>query len=141
MKKIILSSIAPLIVCLIISSIAGAATEQVETVGESAVSLADALPATTELTDTQRGQLGRLYGGKGKLLHENRNRSWNVDRPAETALAAFDRAIAYDEGPCVVVAEVVKEDNVFPMIPAGAPLDHMIIEAPKERLEKPSGST
>ena len=26
----------------------------------------------------------------------------------------------YDSGPCVIDAEVVKEDNVFPMIPAGA---------------------
>ena len=41
----------------------------------------------------------------------------------------------------LVVAEVVKEDNVFPMIPAGAPVSHMIIEPPKHRLEKPVGST
>ena len=39
------------------------------------------------------------------------------------------------------VAEVVKEDNVFPMIPAGASLSEMLIEKPKHRLEKPSGST
>ncbi|MDT8285012.1 MAG: hypothetical protein RQ767_05760, partial [Thermovirgaceae bacterium] len=42
------------------------------------------------------------------------------------------------EGPCVVVAEVVKEDNVFPMIPAGAPLSGMIIEKPKEQMAKPN---
>jgi acetolactate synthase-1/2/3 large subunit len=36
---------------------------------------------------------------------------------------------------------VVKEDNVFPMIPAGAPIANMIIEPPKHRLEKPHGST
>jgi acetolactate synthase-1/2/3 large subunit len=41
----------------------------------------------------------------------------------------------------VVVAEVVKEDNVFPMIPSGAPLSGMIIEKPKEKLAKPTGST
>ena len=41
----------------------------------------------------------------------------------------------------MVVAEVVKEDNVFPMIPAGASLSEMLIEKPKHRLEKPSGST
>ncbi len=41
----------------------------------------------------------------------------------------------------MVVAEVVKEDNVFPMIPAGAAVSEMIIEAPKHRLEKPTGST
>ena len=41
----------------------------------------------------------------------------------------------------MLVAEVAKEDNVFPMIPAGAPVSHMIIEPPKGRMEKPSGST
>ena len=51
------------------------------------------------------------------------------------------KAHAYDAGPCVVVAEVVKEDNVFPMIPAGAALSEMMIEKPKRRLEKPTGST
>ena len=40
-----------------------------------------------------------------------------------------------------MVAEVVKEDNVFPMIPAGAPISRMIIEKPKEKLAKPTGST
>jgi acetolactate synthase-1/2/3 large subunit len=45
------------------------------------------------------------------------------------------------KGPALVVAEVLKEDNVFPMIPAGAPVSHMIIDPPKHRLEKPSGST
>ena len=38
-------------------------------------------------------------------------------------------------------AEVVKEDNVFPMIPAGAAIKDMIIEKPKVKMEKPSGST
>jgi acetolactate synthase-1/2/3 large subunit len=51
------------------------------------------------------------------------------------------QAHAWDEGPCVVVAEVVKEDNVFPMIPAGAAVSEMLIEKPKRRLEKPTGST
>jgi len=41
----------------------------------------------------------------------------------------------------VIDAEVVKEDNVFPMIPAGAPYGDMIIEPPKTELEKPAGST
>ena len=45
--------------------------------------------------------------------------------PAARSLAAdVDRILAaahaYTDGPCVVAAEVVKEDNVFPMIPAGA---------------------
>ena len=42
-------------------------------------------------------------------------------------------ALAYEEGPCVVDAEVEKEDNVFPMIPAGAGMKDMILEPPKRR--------
>ncbi len=40
-------------------------------------------------------------------------------------------------------AEVVKGDNVFPMIPAGAAVADMIIEEPPsgKKLEKPVGST
>jgi acetolactate synthase-1/2/3 large subunit len=43
----------------------------------------------------------------------------------------------------VIHAEVVKEDNVFPMVPSGAPVEDMIIDAPKstKKLEKPKGST
>ena len=50
-------------------------------------------------------------------------------------------AQAYNDGPCLVEAVVEKEDNVFPMIPAGAPLRDMIIERPKHKLDKPTGST
>jgi acetolactate synthase-1/2/3 large subunit len=50
-------------------------------------------------------------------------------------------AMAIKDGPCVIDAEVVKEDNVFPMIPAGAPLSDIIIEPPREVLAKPTGST
>jgi acetolactate synthase-1/2/3 large subunit len=45
------------------------------------------------------------------------------------------------KGPVVVHAEVIKEDNVFPMVPAGKSAYHMIIEAPAAKLEKPTGST
>ena len=41
----------------------------------------------------------------------------------------------------MVVADVVQEDNVFPMIPAGAAVSGMILEKPKEPMEKPVGST
>ncbi len=51
------------------------------------------------------------------------------------------RAMEYHDGPCVIDAEVEKTDNVFPMIPAGRPLEDMLIEAPKRRQEKPPGST
>ena len=37
--------------------------------------------------------------------------------------------------------EVIKQDNVFPMIPAGGTTSDMILEAPKHKMEKPKGST
>lgn len=51
------------------------------------------------------------------------------------------RALAYNDGPVVIDAHVEKEDNVFPMVPAGHPLEDMLIEPPKRKLEKPKGST
>lgn len=46
------------------------------------------------------------------------------------------------KGPVVIHAEVIKEDNVFPMIPAGKSAYEMIIDRPKDvKLEKPTGST
>jgi acetolactate synthase-1/2/3 large subunit len=75
-------------------------------------------------------KLAQAYGAKGLRIR----RPADVDR-------VLAEAHAWDKGPCVVVAEVVKEDNVFPMIPAGASLSEMLIEKPKHRLEKPTGST
>jgi acetolactate synthase-1/2/3 large subunit len=75
-------------------------------------------------------KLAEAYGIKGLRI----KRAADVDR-------ILKKAIEYNDGPCVVEAEVVKEDNVFPMIPAGAPLRNMIIERPKTKLEKPTGST
>ena len=63
-----------------------------------------------------------------------------ISRPGDID-RKLKEARAHKEGPVLVVAEVVKEDNVFPMIPAGAAIANMIIEPPKHRLEKPSGST
>jgi acetolactate synthase-1/2/3 large subunit len=75
-------------------------------------------------------KLAEAYGVKG----------FRIKRPADVD-RILQKAHDYDEGPCVVVAEVVKEDNVFPMIPAGAAVRDMIIEPPKTKLEKPTGST
>jgi acetolactate synthase-1/2/3 large subunit len=75
-------------------------------------------------------KLAEAYGIKALRI----SRPGDVDRKLKEARA-------YNEGPVVVVAEVIKEDNVFPMIPAGAPVSHMIIDPPKHRLEKPVGST
>jgi acetolactate synthase-1/2/3 large subunit len=75
-------------------------------------------------------KLAEAYGVKAFRIR----RAGDVDR-------ILRQAHDYDDGPCVVVAEVVKEDNVFPMIPAGAAVSEMIIEPPKGPLAKPTGST
>jgi acetolactate synthase-1/2/3 large subunit len=75
-----------------------------------------------------------------KLAQAYGVKAFRIRRPADID-KVLKQAHEYDEGPCVVVAEVVKEDNVFPMIPSGAPYGSMIIEKPKHRLEKPAGST
>jgi acetolactate synthase-1/2/3 large subunit len=75
-------------------------------------------------------KLARAYGIKGMYIRKPDE----VDR-------VLKRAIAYNAGPCVIEAVVVKEDNVYPMIPAGAAYREMIIERPKKKLEKPEGST
>lgn len=75
-------------------------------------------------------KLAESYGVKGFRL----KRSADVTRTLE-------KVMAYNEGPCLVHCEVEKESNVYPMIPAGAPYSKMLIEEPKEKLEKPSGST
>ena len=74
-------------------------------------------------------KLARAYGMK----------ALRIRRPADIDRILLE-AHEYDEGPVLVVAEVVKEDNVFPMIPGGAAISDMLIEAPKRKLEKPVGS-
>ncbi len=75
-------------------------------------------------------KLAEAYGAKG----------FQIKRPADIE-KVLTRALEYNDGPCVINCEVVQEDNVFPMIPAGAALEDMIIEKPKYRMEKPVGST
>jgi acetolactate synthase-1/2/3 large subunit len=75
-------------------------------------------------------KLAEAYGAAGIRIR----RPGDVDRKLREARA-------HGGGPCVVVAEVAKEDNVYPMIPAGAPYTSMIIDPPKHKLEKPVGST
>lgn len=50
-------------------------------------------------------------------------------------------ALAYNDGPVLVNVEVVKADNVYPMIPAGLRLEDMLVGPVDEKLEKPTGST
>jgi len=74
-------------------------------------------------------KLGEAYGMKGFHIG-------SVDE-VETTLKA---ALAHP-GPCVIHAEVAQEDNVFPMIPAGADYDAMLLARPTGPVEKPKGST
>jgi acetolactate synthase-1/2/3 large subunit len=63
-----------------------------------------------------------------------------IKRPAD-AERVIQKALDYNDGPILIHCECEKEDNVFPMIPAGAPITSMITEQPKTQLEKPTGST
>ena len=75
-------------------------------------------------------KLAEAYGVKG----------FHIDK-IDHVRKVLEEAMAYNDGPCVIHAEVIKEDNVFPMVPAGKSAYHMIIEPPKQKLEKPTGST
>jgi acetolactate synthase-1/2/3 large subunit len=75
-------------------------------------------------------KIAAAYNIKGYHIR----RAADVDRVLKAAME-------YNDGPVLVNAEVVKEDNVFPMIPAGAALSDMLIERPKVKMEKPTGST
>ena len=63
-----------------------------------------------------------------------------IKRPADVS-RMVRKALAYNDGPILVHAECLKTDNVFPMIPAGAALESMLIEPPKTKMAKPTGST
>lgn len=75
-------------------------------------------------------RLAEAYGAK----------ALRISHPDEID-GVLQAAIDHNDGPCVVEASVVKEDNVFPMIPAGAPYSAMLIERPTTKLDKPKGST
>jgi acetolactate synthase-1/2/3 large subunit len=67
-------------------------------------------------------------------------RAFHLRRAGDTR-RILKRALDYNDGPCLVNAEVETTDNVFPMIPAGRPLEEMIVEKPRRPMEKPTGST
>ena len=64
----------------------------------------------------------------------------NIKRPADVS-RMVQQALEYNDGPVLVHAECIKMDNVFPMIPAGAALEDMLIEPPKHKMAKATGST
>ncbi|MEM7617478.1 MAG: biosynthetic-type acetolactate synthase large subunit [Pseudomonadota bacterium] len=75
-------------------------------------------------------KLAESYGAVGLHLR----RAADIDKILEKAFAITD-------GPVVINAECIKKDSVFPMIPAGAALEDMLIAPPKEKMAKPTGST
>ena len=60
--------------------------------------------------------LAKAYGAKG----------FRIKRGADVR-KILKQALEYNDGPCVIDAEVEKQDNVFPMIPAGASYDEMLL--------------
>jgi acetolactate synthase-1/2/3 large subunit len=75
-----------------------------------------------------------------KLAEAYGVKAWRIRRAGDVD-KVLKKAMAYNDGPCLVEAEVVQEDNVFPMIPAGAGYKDMLIDKPKMKMEKPTGST
>ncbi|HSX16572.1 MAG TPA: biosynthetic-type acetolactate synthase large subunit [Patescibacteria group bacterium] len=75
-------------------------------------------------------KLAEAYGAKGIHIQS-----------ADELDAGLREALATNDRPVLINVEVVKTENVFPMVPAGAPLTKMIIEPPTEQLDKPTGST
>lgn len=74
-----------------------------------------------------------------KLAEAYQVKGYHIGK-VEEAESVLKAALKH-HGPALVHCEVVKEDNVFPMVPAGKSAYHMIIEPPKSKLEKPTGST
>ena len=75
-------------------------------------------------------KLGEAFGIKGI----------RIKRPADVT-RKIKEALAYNEGPIIIHAEVAKQDNVFPMVPAGGAAGDMLIERPTKKMSKPKGST
>ena len=77
-------------------------------------------------------KIGEAFGIKGFHL-----------RRAGDVVKVLKKALDYSDGPCIVEAQVVKADNVFPMIPAGAAVSDMLIDEPpkSQKMQKPVGST
>ena len=77
-------------------------------------------------------KIGEAFGIKGFRI-----------RRAGDVVKVLKKALDYNVGPCIIDAQVVKADNVFPMIPAGAAVSDMLIDEPpkSQKMQKPVGST
>ena len=67
-------------------------------------------------------------------------KGFNLKRSADIR-KILTRALAHTDGPAIINAEVEKADNVFPWVPAGKPLEDVLLEPPRGPVEKPTGST
>ena len=76
-------------------------------------------------------KLAEAYGAKGLT----------IKRPADVRKRLEEAMELRKDGPVLINAECIKTENVFPMIPAGAALEDMLIEPPKYKMAKPVGST
>jgi len=66
-----------------------------------------------------------------KLAESYGCKAWRIRRRGDVR-AVLQKALAWNEGPVVIDAEVSKEDNVFPMIPAGSSIRDMILGPPRK---------
>ncbi|ADN02653.1 biosynthetic-type acetolactate synthase large subunit [Spirochaeta thermophila] len=71
-----------------------------------------------------------------KLARSFGCKAFRLRRPGDVK-RVVEQALSYNDGPCLIDAEVEKEENVFPMIPAGAAISEMILEPPRRRLKRP----
>ncbi|MBF0433416.1 MAG: biosynthetic-type acetolactate synthase large subunit [Fibrobacteria bacterium] len=70
-----------------------------------------------------------------KLAEAYRCKGFRIKRNADVE-KVLTAALKYNDGPCLIHAEVEKEDNVFPMIPAGAGYSQMMLEKPGKAKKK-----
>lgn len=75
-----------------------------------------------------------------KLAESYGIKAFTIDQSDQVTTKVAE-ALAYNDGPILVNCEVIKTDNVYPMIPAGRGYKDMLIAAPTHALEKPVGST
>lgn len=74
-----------------------------------------------------------------KLAESYGCKAFRIKRSADVR-KVLRAAMEHNDGPCLIEAEVEKTENVFPMIPAGASMREMLLEAPKDqKLDKPVG--
>ncbi|HUC90379.1 MAG TPA: thiamine pyrophosphate-dependent enzyme, partial [Patescibacteria group bacterium] len=72
----------------------------------------------------------RVYGAEGI----------NISSVAE-ADEKIKQALAITDRPVIINVEVGRADNVYPMIPPGAPVKDIVLKESKSKLTKPVGST